>query len=68
MKGKFTPWILTVAIILLIVYDIYAATTGNETTISRVVRDFGRDHPTVLLATGYLLGHFWPITTKRKLK
>jgi len=48
--------------LLLIVWDIYAATNKERgDTISEVVLDFARRHPVIPFLLGVLMGHLlWP--------
>jgi len=66
-----TGVILLILMILLSIYDFYAYLVGGEySTISRVVKDSGADAPALILAIGYLLGHFFsplPCNCKEKL-
>jgi hypothetical protein len=49
------------AIVGLLIYDIYAAMTGIENTISRVLLSEAKDYPVVAFGIGFVMGHiFWP--------
>ena len=55
-----TGVLLLVIAIFLSIYDLYAYVVGGEySTISRVIKDSGADAPALILAIGYLLGHFF---------
>jgi hypothetical protein len=46
---------------ILLIFDVYAAMTGVENTISRVLLAEARDYPVVAFGVGFVMGHiFWP--------
>ncbi len=53
-----TKMIITAAIIILGVYDLFAAFWGGvDSTISRVMQDAGFRSPTIPFVLGYIAGH-----------
>jgi len=55
-----TKMIITAAIIILGVYDLFAAFWGGvDITISRVMQDAGFSHPFVAFVVGGICSHFW---------
>jgi hypothetical protein len=57
-----TTWFLTAAVVVFIVYDIFAAIHwGADGTISRDILQIAYIHPILPFAIGVLMGHlFWP--------
>lgn len=61
MNPKVTRIMLLVVVILLIIYDIYAAVHGIQNTISAVTLGIAEKHPVLPLCVGIIAGHlFWP--------
>ena len=53
-----TRMIITAAIIILGIYDLFAVFWGGvDSTISRVMQDAGMKSPTVSFVLGYICGH-----------
>lgn len=63
---KFTTfWILLVAAAVLIGWDIYAAMSTTQPTISALSLAWARAHPVIPFTVGVISGHlFWPQLVK----
>ncbi len=55
-----TRMIITAAIIILGIYDLFAVFWGGvDATISRVMKDAGIQNPFVIFVVGYICGHIF---------
>lgn len=56
-----TVWVIVVASAALIGWDIYAACSPTQPTISALALVFAHKHPVVPFLLGVVMGHiFWP--------
>ena len=61
MIRTITSWIIGLVALGIIAWDIYAYTHATNSSISVVMTDWSRLHPTLALIWGILMGHwFWP--------
>lgn len=68
MPTKFgTVWVIGLCAVALIAWDIYAAMSTTQPTISVLTLSTAQKHPILPFLTGVLCGHlFWPQVTKEK--
>jgi uncharacterized membrane protein YhdT len=60
-----TVWVIGLCAVVLIGWDIYAAMSPNQPTISALTLNFALAHPILPFLTGVLAGHlFWPQQVK----
>lgn len=66
MYRKLTQWIVTLATILLVFWDLWVMGEPGA-TISEVVRDAAAEHTMLAVAIGALVGHwFWAAGKRRR--
>jgi hypothetical protein len=60
-----TTWVILVCAAILIGWDIYAAMSPSEPTISALTLAIAHEHPVLPFSFGVLMGHlFWPQIVK----
>jgi hypothetical protein len=62
-----TAKVVTAAVILIGIYDLYAVSTGGvETSVSRYMQDVGLDAPFIVFTIGFICGHIFGYMPPRR--
>lgn len=59
MSKKITGYIILGVTVLLVIFDVYAFMSAENSTLSVVITDWSRVYPSVAFVAGLLCGHWF---------